>query len=365
MEKRAVARLQTLCCLGLGGPLAIPAALAELHGLVASGGNEFYWADADLQMGNVYMESANFAVVSPLYFQVFHDRRDRETRLSFSELMRTPFASPVDDFFHRTLKVPLAEFRRTDVYNLVLRPLGAEKRLQAKVTEQGRPLGVLHLNRSARDPDFSARDRRLLTATIVFLAHAMREAAPEAGAIMETEDRAVVIARADGRIEALSPSASRLLQMARYARFFAAADWSSATTLPAPVAALCRSLAAVLEERPQHAAPVWQHRNPWGCFTFRAYPVTSKLEPGADLFTIFIEREVPLRLRLYGRLNRLDLSPREQQFCLLAIDGQRRDDIAERMGVSLNTAIAHARSVYAKLGVRNRTELIERLRALN
>jgi DNA-binding CsgD family transcriptional regulator len=361
-----MARLQTLCCLGLGGNLAIPAALAELHGLIGSGGNEFYWADAKGEMSNVYMEAANFAAVSSLYFQQFHNRRDRDTRLSFAEAMRTSFAAPVDDFFHRTLLVPLAEFRRTDLYNLVFRPLGAEKRLQLKVAERGRALGALHLNRRAHDPDFSARDRRLLEAAAPFIAHAMHGGPAEGGRRMETEGRAVVIARGDGRIEALSTEAARLLQMVRHAPSLPEADGSSVSWLPAPIAALCRDLAAIFDERLESAAPVWHHANPWGRFTFRAFPLAStEGRIDAEFFTIIIEREIPLSLRLFSRIDRLGLSAREQQFCLLAADGLRRDDIAERMGIALNTVIAHARSVYAKLGLRSRSELIERLRALD
>ena len=106
---RVLARLQTLCCLGLGGALAIPAVLAELHDLVGSDSNEFYWAGADLDIANAYMESPDFGAIAPLYFQTFHNRHDNETQLSFAELMRAEYDSPVDDFYHRVLRVPLAE----------------------------------------------------------------------------------------------------------------------------------------------------------------------------------------------------------------------------------------------------------------
>jgi DNA-binding CsgD family transcriptional regulator len=58
------------------------------------------------------------------------------------------------------------------------------------------------------------------------------------------------------------------------------------------------------------------------------------------------------------------LSPREADFCLLLAAGHSRPEIAERLGVSEHTAITHGRSVYAKLGVHNRVELLDRLRAL-
>lgn len=365
-ERRAVARLQTLCCLGLGGPVAVPAVLAELHALIGSNGNEFYWAGPDQEMTSFYLESEWFTTLQPLYFQQFYERpRERQTALTFREVMRTSFASPVDDFYRRSLKVPLEKFRRSDTYNLLLRPLGAEQRLHVKVTEQGRPVGALHLNRRLGDPEFSARDKRVLEAVAPFIAHALASGPSDPELPMETEDKAVVIASTSGRIESFSRGAERLLRLASAPRNWADADWSNASSLPDPVASLCRSVAGILIGRPPAAAPVWQHLNPWGCFTFRAYPMLGNEPSGASAhLAVTIEREVPLPLRLFSRIDRLGLSAREEQFCLLASAGFARNEIAERLGIAVNTAITHARSIFAKLGVQSRTELIRRLRAL-
>jgi LuxR family transcriptional regulator, maltose regulon positive regulatory protein len=43
--------------------------------------------------------------------------------------------------------------------------------------------------------------------------------------------------------------------------------------------------------------------------------------------------------------------------------GRPRAEIADRLGISENTAINHCRNLYAKLGVHSRSELVEKLNA--
>lgn len=56
------------------------------------------------------------------------------------------------------------------------------------------------------------------------------------------------------------------------------------------------------------------------------------------------------------------LSPRERQVGVLLASGKTRPEIAEALGVSLNTVATIGKRIYAKLGVRRRAELATRLR---
>ena len=104
-------------------------------------------------------------------------------------------------------------------------------------------------------------------------------------------------------------------------------------------------------------------RNPWGEFVLRAYWLEFKPD-GAEQtrhIGITIERRVPRGLAIRRRVEELPLTGREKQLCLLlAHDGSRRD-LADSMGVSTGTVITHQSSIYAKLGVRNRTGLLATL----
>jgi DNA-binding CsgD family transcriptional regulator len=67
---------------------------------------------------------------------------------------------------------------------------------------------------------------------------------------------------------------------------------------------------------------------------------------------------VPRALALRRRVEDLPLTAREKQLCLLLARDPSHPDLADTMGVAVSTVITHQRSIYAKLGVHSRTELI-------
>ena len=69
-------------------------------------------------------------------------------------------------------------------------------------------------------------------------------------------------------------------------------------------------------------------------------------------------------LKTWRRAEQLSLSGREIEVCVLLAAGRSRAEIADRLGVSHNTAINHCRSLYAKLDVHSRVELVQKLRLL-
>ncbi len=75
--KRTIAGLRRLCCLGLGGQIAIPALLGELHALIPSTNNFFMWSGPDQEVAKVYGEGAILEML-PLYLGEFHNKRERK-----------------------------------------------------------------------------------------------------------------------------------------------------------------------------------------------------------------------------------------------------------------------------------------------
>ncbi len=63
---RAIASIRRLCCLGLGGQIAVPALLGELHGLIPSYSNQFFWAGPNQELANIYDEGDTPAGCSSL-----------------------------------------------------------------------------------------------------------------------------------------------------------------------------------------------------------------------------------------------------------------------------------------------------------
>jgi DNA-binding CsgD family transcriptional regulator len=364
-EKRAIARIRRLCCLGLGSQVAVPAILGELHALVPSHCNNFLWAGANQELANLYDEGDVILPVLPLYMDEFHNKREREVVFTFTETMRRSRRSEVMRYRERTLKVDERRFENHDFYNLTMRPTGIHDALQLAVVERGRSVGLLNISRAHRDPEFTERDRQLLLSIAPFFAHAQAPRTTDER-MVKSEDRGLIIATRAGEIEYLSPQAGRLMAMAQYPVLL-----SPGVPLPAPGAALppevmrlCHDLVRIFEDKTPCAVPVCQLSNAWGGFTFRAYWLDRGAEQdGARLIGITVERLEPLALKLWRRAEELPLTGRELEACQLLALGRPRAEIADRLGVSENTAINHCRNLYGKLGVHSRAELVEKLRA--
>ena len=66
-------------------------------------------------------------------------------------------------------------------------------------------------------------------------------------------------------------------------------------------------------------------------------------------------------MKLVRRIGEMPLSPRQAEVCMLISRGLDYNKIAEQLGISRHTVIAHSRWIYNKLDVHNRSELVNLL----
>jgi DNA-binding CsgD family transcriptional regulator len=133
-------------------------------------------------------------------------------------------------------------------------------------------------------------------------------------------------------------------------------------TLPAAVGRICRNLTAIFAGDDRAPAPVHHHVNSWGGFTFRAYRLDATDSASCRVW-VTITRQEPLPLRLMRQMEKLPLSGRQAQVCVLLASGLSHRAIAERLHISLHTVISHSRAIHGALNVKNRTELLNKLLA--
>lgn len=360
---RAVSRIQRLCCSGLG-QAAIPEVLRELTTYIPSHGPTFFCFSPDYKP-DVYTEQSEVAELIPLYFDEFFNRREREVLRTFPEVLQIYYLSPVGYYFERRVKVGHNEFFKSDYYNMLMAPLKWERNLAVGVVGSGRPLATIQIPRSANEPDFRKRDIRLLEVVTPFIAHLLTDRREESG-YTESENKGLVIADEEGRIQHASPGARRLLLTVRFASSPPKVTFGvSNSALPDEVVRICRNIAVWSDYRPLPAPPVWRCRNEWGEFVFRVFRLDREASSSSSrLIGVSVELYQPLRLRLLRRIGELPLTNREIECCVALVERLTRAEIAERLGVSEMTAITHCRNLYGKLNVHGRAGLVEKLRAL-
>lgn len=359
---RAEAPIKELACLGLGGETVMPALLHELHALVPSYSNQFFWCDEKYQVNNFYDDNPEGFSAAPLFINEFLNKRECEVQIGFSQAMRDEQGIKTVEEFS---KVGVKRWYEHDAYQTILRPLKYHHLLRTMVREQGRALGFLYLMRTDGEAKFIERDKKKLAGVLPYVAHALAPAAELQVPLVDSEDSGLIIVDLQGKVQHMSAQARKLLFLVKHARVSPKTTHADEeTTLPPAVVQLCKNLVSVFTEKGGAVTPpVWSHQNAWGGFTFRAYWLDNS-SASNSLIGITVQRQEPLPLKLMRQIEKLALSHRQMQLCLHLAAGHSYAAIARQLGVSENTVITHSRQVYTKLDVRKQSELVSKLLAL-
>lgn len=356
---RAEARFRQLSCLGFRGELSIPAMLHELHAVIPAHANTFFFAGKWGVTARIHFENPDFVKVFPIYQQEFHERRDHEFKgLAFWEAARTQFG--VHEF-STSVGVDQKTFEAGDLYNLILRPVGNDSNfLRVIFRNAGKVLGGLSIYRSIGAGAWTTEEKRRLAALEPFFVHALTAPMTTATPMVDSGKAGLIIANADGKPLYFSAEGRRLLFLATSSRDLPEMALSRAPLLPAAVSRLCRNLSRIFSDDITAPAPIHRHTNVWGGFTFQAHWL-ERGDPTSGRIAITVAHQVPLPVRMIRSIGQLPLSGRQAEVCLLLASGASHEEIAERLGISKHTTIAHGRWIYHKLDVHNRAELVNRI----
>ncbi|MCP1673679.1 DNA-binding CsgD family transcriptional regulator [Natronocella acetinitrilica] len=361
-ERRAEARIQQLCCLGFSEQVVIPLLLREIHGLIPSHWNLFFWFDIQGNITNLYNEYPPAMDVAALYLNEFHNAKELEVFRGWSHVCR--HSRDVSEF-DRYFNVPRREFLRHAFYQEVLKPAHMHWMLQGVVRDGDRPLGMIGLTRSPADPLFAKRDSRLLQRVNPFVAHAMMNAGREVREDwVDSDDEGLVICDERGAIRYMSDQARLLLVLAQRERFRPRQSRLDVTgRLDRTLQRLTHALIGVRDHHPNARPPSMLRENAWGRFRFTAGWLNATRDD-SGLVGITVRRQEPVPLKLMRKVETLALPRRQAQVCLWMACGHSYASIADRLGVSESTVISHGRAVYNRLDAHNRSELISRLLAV-
>ncbi|MBB4908296.1 helix-turn-helix transcriptional regulator [Actinophytocola algeriensis] len=228
---------------------------------------------------------------------------------------------------------------RSARYRDVLRPLGLARELRVVLRDRRVPWGMVNLFRGGGSPDFSAEEVRFVASLGRTIADGVRRTLV-LGAVDAGQDEPgpgvliVDLARPE-RVHHRSATAERLLSG------LGDADWHLAK-----VARQAYATGRSAQSQVCSGSGRW--------LTLHAEPydgalVSVVVEPTrpADIARLVVEA--------YG------LSAREQEIVRLLAHGHTNAEISRLLGLSPHTVGDHVKSVFGKLAVRSRTELVARL----
>jgi DNA-binding CsgD family transcriptional regulator len=231
-------------------------------------------------------------------------------------------------------------------------PSGAPmQRLCCAVVRPGTPVASLMLYRPAATAPFSNEERTAVKAAGRYLSLSGCSTLADTSAAMYRAcgEQALLLCEPDGEVVKASANGYEFLAQATGCAI-------NRRTVPHELQRAGRDLlhhlltdAAMNSTRGEHSAT---QINAWGLFRLRAF-----WEPNG-LHAVLIERVEHLLVRLVAAMQYLDLSVQQGEVLVLLAQGLSHDRIADRMGVSPNTADYHIRQLYSKLGAHTRGEAI-------
>ncbi len=242
---------------------------------------------------------------------------------------------------------------RSTRYRELLVPSGIPHELRAAFVIRGRAWGAVHIARRESSGPFTDADAKMLARVTTAIAHAIRGSLRFDAARRGDHPEApgLVVLDANNAVELVTPPAHELLAAMR--------DRVSVYSDAAPPPALL-GLASFVRGDRHHAAPRSNQvtvPSPIGWITLHASLPDG---PRAGRVAVVLERatgpqSATLRLEVNG------VTSREREVATLLARGLSNAEIAETLVLSPHTVQDHIKSLYEKLGVGSRQELVARV----
>ena len=296
------------------------------------------WATIDPETLVISTMTSGDARIPPEY-----EQRLAESEYSIDEPHRFATLARHKESTAKLSDLPELDRTRSARLNNVWRPLGIDQELRVMFLADGTCWGAAGMVRAGRD--FTDRETNFLTEVAPTIASATRLAVrSEAGSPMPGHP-AIVVVGTGGELNAATPAArewqDRLDQIApgRFLVMMQVMAGGARTSSSSSFRARLRDAYgqwAVLEASPLIGGDEDQ--------------VAVTIEPARG------DHLMSLLLMAYG------LTAREREICSEVIAGYSTADISGRLFISSNTVQDHLKSIFRKVGVRSRGELVARLR---
>jgi DNA-binding CsgD family transcriptional regulator len=335
--------LRQLCSLDVPTPVLLPSLLEAVRGVVPAAHAAFFYCDEVGNMQNIYAEK----LLPPTLMAMYYEKHFSSGAGNFKASYLKRVAAKRSVSKHTLTKDEL----KSEYYKDILSRLDVHHILYAIVKTASGAIGQLSLYRSQREVEFSEDDEKNLEDVLRYLN--MVFASPIAiGSATDTAlaaEESLAILDSGGNILFADPSWDRLIRLAK-------GDAISPRRAAAEITATPKFIISILDAISSSPQAVHSTQTMWGRFRFRSHQLSDEagVKPASALI---VSRIAPDSIRIAEGAAALGLSPQQREVALLLTSGFKNTEIAEHLGVSINTANYHVKTVFVKLGVNDRAEV--------
>src|SRR5215216_2272094 len=254
------------------------------------------------------------------------------------------------------------DLERSARYVEYLRPLGLAHEMRGAFTSGEYLWGSMDLMRESGSPDFKPREANLLRRVAPHLGNGLKMAALRLQAPVEeggTDVPGVLTLDYRGRVVQDTPAAERWLRDLEDL----GPGWRERGDLPRAVLMVVLSLRRALSperDRDEESVPTLRARARSARWLTLYGSLTEATPERHAQTVIIIEPTKPEELLPFS-MTAYSLSPREEEIVKFVVRGLSTTRISRTLFISEHTVQNHLRSVFEKVGVRSRGELVKRL----
>jgi DNA-binding CsgD family transcriptional regulator len=342
--------LRQLCNMGLPSSVMLPSILASVRDLVKADHAGFFFCDEQGNMTNLYAER----MLPPEAMAAYYENHYTANISAFAKeyLGKVHAKDPV------STKSISDQEKKGNYYLDVLLKLDVEHILYGIVRSsdnRNTVIGQLSLYRSAAASAFNNVEADALRDVLHYLGkalvpHSYTKVAKNSEQVLE---EGVGIFNEAG--EQLYADAA-WLKLARLAR----GEPITPKTAKEEPKALALFLSGILISASAAKNSVHVVESPWGKFAFRHYML--KGNDGSLATALAVSRLAIDSVQLAEGAARLGLSAQQREVALMVALGKTNSEIADQLGVTVNTAGYHVKQLFTKLEVSNRGDVATLLR---
>jgi len=290
----------------------------------------FFWSDSNGAFIDAWCTSPHFLNFNTLSSCAKFQAEGERNWPTFTEnVLAGPVCGYLLPFQHEGLYAS-AHFK------MVYEPLGVKYILDLVLHDGERPYGAFLMMRSLSQGSFSSEERDFLVGLISVLNGVFHAETSE----VTYSDKLNVgfsVVSEDGEVNHIDSIASSVI-------------WALAYDQPGSFASpdappLNRQLEKIIAPHLQQALKgerlFFSVKNRWGCFN-----VTLEKQFPSRQISVQLQKRVPLYTEIVNKLHLMKLTPMQHLVAYLLALNESRQEIAELLGISIETVTSHIKSIY-------------------